>query len=69
MIKVTSEYQKQESTMSYAEKIANLKAWLLDQGATYGAGVDRTGQRRHGWWLDGVFLGRDARDAVATVRG
>ena len=43
--------------------------WLADQGCTYGVGVDRTGQRRHGWWLDGVYLGDTARDAVSAVRG
>ena len=30
---------------------------------------DRSGKTLAGWWLDGVYLGKDARTAAEGVRG
>lgn len=36
---------------------------LIEAGAVKEKAQDRHGDTKTGWWLDGVFLGRDAKTA------
>jgi hypothetical protein len=38
-------------------------------GAVKETSDDRFGDTKTGWWLDGVFLGRDSMTALQAVRG
>jgi len=52
-------------SMSTTEAIAILK----DAGAINAKQEDRYGETKTGWWLDGVYLGKDPRQAVSAMRG
>lgn len=41
--------------------------YLIEAGAVHGSFKDRHGDRHYGWWLDGVFLGRDDRTAAEAI--
>jgi len=42
---------------------------LTESGAVNAKQEDRQGETRTGWWLDGVYLGKDPRQAVNAIRG
>lgn len=42
---------------------------LTDKGATYAKQRDRFGDMRRGWWLDGVYLGESAKQALRDLEG
>ena len=42
---------------------------LTDAGAVREKREDRHGETRSGWWLDDVYLGRDSRTALESIRG
>lgn len=44
-------------------------AILKDAGAFREKREDRFGDTKTGWWVDGVFLAKDAVDAVRQMRG
>lgn len=42
---------------------------LREMGAELARMEDRQGDTKSGWWLDGVYLGKKAADALEAVRG
>lgn len=42
---------------------------LIAAGAKLEKKEDRDGRTRSGWWMDDVFLGKTAREALAGLRG
>ena len=42
---------------------------LIEAGAVREKREDVDGKTRSGWWLDGVFLGRDAKTAFEGLNG
>jgi len=42
---------------------------LREAGAVKEKREDRHGDTHTGWWLDGVFLGKDVRAALEAIRG
>ena len=42
---------------------------LIDAGAVRERRENEHGETKTGWWLDGVFLGRDARTAAEGLGG
>jgi hypothetical protein len=42
---------------------------LREMGAELAKMEDRHGDTKSGWWLDGVYLGKKATDAISAVRG
>ena len=46
---------------------AELIKRLESAGAKWCTGMDRLGNERNGWWLDGIWLGTDICEAVASV--
>lgn len=44
-------------------------ALLRDSGATLAKQEDRSGDTKSGWWLDGVYLGKDAKTAATSITG
>lgn len=42
---------------------------LAEIGATYEKAEDIHGTTRTGWWLDGVYLGKDSKQALAAIKG
>ncbi len=44
-------------------------AILVEAGAVNAKQEDRHGDTKTGWWLDGVYLGKDPRQAVSAMRG
>ena len=45
------------------------EAKLIEAGAVKEKAEDRYGETKSGWWLEGVFLGRDAKTAWSGVAG
>lgn len=45
------------------------KQELVAAGAKLERKEDREGRTRSGWWLDDVFLGKTAREALSGLRG
>ena len=42
---------------------------LREAGAVLERREDRFGDTKGGWWLDGVYLAKDPRDAVRVMQG
>jgi len=42
---------------------------LIDRGAEFCKRQTRSGETRSGWFLDGVFIGKTTREALAAVNG
>jgi hypothetical protein len=42
---------------------------LREMGAELAKMEDRQGDTKSGWWLDGVYLGKKATDALEAVQG
>lgn len=54
-------------TTATTEKTAAIE--LNNAGASLEKREDRFGDTRTGWWLDGVYLGKKATDALRIMRG
>ena len=42
---------------------------LVEAGAVRQRAENRHGETLTGWWLDGVYLGKTATDAIEALRG
>lgn len=50
-----------------ADKIANL-LFLKNLGAKFENRTDGPGEMKYGWWLDGVYLGKNVGDAMGKAQ-
>ena len=55
--------------MKTATKKAEAVKELLERGAANERREDRHGDTRTGWWLDGVYLGKDPVAALRNIEG
>jgi hypothetical protein len=46
---------------------AEMRAELINRGAELLKTEDRFGETKTGWWIDGVFLGENERDAIESI--
>jgi hypothetical protein len=53
------------NAISKDEAIKELKA----VGAEFARRENAHGETKSGWWLDGVYLGKDAASAIEALRG